>query len=93
MPEDEYQILSGIFLKLFFIAGVTHIVCMPNRGGEASSQMRTITYKGGGRGSNFGDFCLYVLCEWPCTLHNFYVRMTWFEKFKYTVKDFGIFFF
>ena len=24
--------------------------------------MRTIAYKGG-RGSNFGDFCAYVLCE------------------------------
>ena len=63
MPEDEYQILSGIFSKLFFIAVVIHTVRMPNGGGEASSQMRTITYKGRGRGSNFGDFCVYVLCE------------------------------
>ena len=31
-------------------------------GGEGSSQIRTNAYKRGG-GSNFGDFCAYVLCE------------------------------
>ena len=29
----------------------------------SSSQMRTIAYKGGRRGSNFDAFCMYLLCR------------------------------
>ena len=43
-------------------------------GGEGSSRIRTNAYKRGG-GSNFGDFCAYVLCEWPPKTQFLYKRI------------------
>ena len=58
-PVGVIHIVPRILESLTSLIASTH-----KGGGEGSSQMRKIAYKGEW-GSNFGEFCAYVPCGWP----------------------------